>query len=151
MVAFDIPSGNENGKVVVARMPANSGTLLDNLNRWRGQVHLDPLTDPSQIPSQTLKIGGIDAMMWDIGAPAVAQPSSAVAPESQPRAAVPHSVESQGSQPGAAVPQAAQQGIVVAMLTRGSEWWFFKLQGPATIVSAKKLLPRLPSIRPVYW
>jgi hypothetical protein len=24
------------------------------------------------------------------------------------------------------------------MLTRGSEWWFFKLQGPATIVTAQK-------------
>jgi hypothetical protein len=106
VVAFDIPAGNQSGSVVVARMPANSGTILDNINRWRQQVHLDPLADPSQIPVQSLKIGGLDAMMWDIEGPA-----SSDAPAS---------------------------GMNVAMLTRGSEWWFFKLQGPATIVATQK-------------
>jgi hypothetical protein len=119
VVAFDIADGNQSGQVIVARMPANSGSLLDNLNRWRQQVNLDPLTDPSQIPSQSLKIGGIDAMMWDIEGAPVAHASPPVSP---------------GSQAGPAVPQS----IVVAMLTRGSEWWFFKLQGPANIVTAQK-------------
>jgi hypothetical protein len=122
VVAFDVPVGNQSGSVIVARMPANSGTILDNINRWRRQVNLDPLTAASQIPAQPLKIGGLDAMMWDIDGPAVAI------------VAQPPSAGDRGSQPGAAVPQ----GIAVAMVTRGSEWWFFKLQGPATIVSAQK-------------
>jgi len=121
VVAFDIPDGNQSGQVIVARMPANSGTLLDNINRWRQQVHLDPLTDPSQIPAQTLKLGGLDAMMWDIEGSPVTQPASAGE-----------------SQPGTDVPQSGPRSVIVAMLTRGSEWWFFKLQGPATIVTAQK-------------
>lgn len=119
VVAFDIPVGSERGAAIVARMPANSGSILDNVNRWRDQVGLSPLPDIAQASSQPLKIGGLDAMMWEIQGVSQAQTSAGGIRESQPGATVP-------------------QSITVAMLTRGSEWWFFKLQGPATIVSAQK-------------
>ncbi len=129
VVAFNIPVGNQSGAVIVARMPVNSGTVLDNINRWRQQVNLPPLTDEAQIPAQTLKIGGLDAMMWDMHGDNTAQP--------------PHDSDSASQQgdavAGSGLPESQRaSSIVVAMLTRGSEWWFFKLQGPAAIVTAQK-------------
>jgi hypothetical protein len=106
VVGFDIAAGNQSAMVSITRMPENSGSVLDNVNRWRGQVNLERIADPAQTGAQVMQIAGLDAQWWDFEGPASAdQPAT---------------------------------GIVVAMLTHGSEWWFFKLQGPAPLVAAQK-------------
>lgn len=106
VVGFDIPVGNQSGLATVTRMPANSGSVLDNVNRWRGQVNLTPIDDLSQAGTQAIKVAGLGAQLWDLQGAAA------------------------GDQPAA--------HIIVAMLTRGSTWWFFKLQGPDSVVTAQK-------------
>jgi hypothetical protein len=107
VAAFHIPSNGQSAEVVVAKLPAGSGTVLENVNRWRGQVGLDAVADPTGAPAEAVKIAGLDAALWDF----------------------------QGA--GSAASQPAPR-IVVAMLTRGSDWWFFKLEGPADLVGAQK-------------
>ena len=106
VVGFDIAAGNQSAFVSVSRMPENSGSVLDNVNRWRGQVNLERIGDPAQTGAQATQVAGLDAKLWDFDGPA------------------------SGDQPASR--------IIVAMLTRGSEWWFFKLQGPSPVVAAQK-------------
>lgn len=106
VVGFDIGAGNASALVSVSRMPENSGSVLDNVNRWRGQVNLRPIADPAQSGPQAMQVAGLDAQLWDFDGPA------------------------SGDQPASR--------IIVAMLTRGSEWWFFKLQGSSPVVAAQK-------------
>jgi hypothetical protein len=107
IVAFQISASGQSAEVVVAKLPADSGTVLENVNRWRGQVGLDAVADPTGAPADAVKIAGIDAALWDFQGAASGNNQSA-------------------------------SRIVVAMLTRGSDWWFFKLQGPADLVAAQK-------------
>jgi hypothetical protein len=106
VVGFDILDGNQSAVATVSRMPENSGSVLDNINRWRGQVNLPAVDDPSQSKPDAVKIAGLDGQLWDFqGAAAGDQPAGR---------------------------------IVVAMLTRGSTWWFFKVQGPVPMVAAQR-------------
>lgn len=66
VVAFRIPSANGAGEMVVTQMARDSGTLVENVNRWRGEVGLEPVGDLSFTPPTAFKVDGSDAMMWDI-------------------------------------------------------------------------------------
>jgi hypothetical protein len=47
----------------------NIGGLLPNINRWRGMVGLSPVTDPSTVPSKTIKVAGADGTLFDFTGP----------------------------------------------------------------------------------
>lgn len=61
------PSGPE---VTVTRLSGDGGGILANLNRWRGQVFLPPIT-AEQLPEQTqnLSLGGVTAVRVDVVGP----------------------------------------------------------------------------------
>jgi hypothetical protein len=65
VVAFTISSGTDTAEAVVTHVVKDSGTMLDNINRWRGQVDLQPVADVGAVPAEkrTLKAG--DATFWD--------------------------------------------------------------------------------------
>jgi hypothetical protein len=76
VVAFRIASAGGSGEMVVTQMARDSGTLVENVNRWRGEVGLEPVSDLSATPPTALKVDGSDAMMWDIsGAASGDQPA----------------------------------------------------------------------------
>jgi hypothetical protein len=52
-------------EVVVTRFPANSGSLLDNINCWRGQAGVEPITDATQQPRESINVDGHDGAVYD--------------------------------------------------------------------------------------
>lgn len=52
--AFEVKSGDKLVEITVDRMPAGGG-LLANINRWRGQIKLDPLTQ-EQLDKESEKV-----------------------------------------------------------------------------------------------
>jgi len=69
-VSYLIDTTGQKGEVIVTKMDASHfGTLLSNINRWRGQVHLDPLADESAIKPEIVKINGKDFSFFDFAGP----------------------------------------------------------------------------------
>ena len=46
------------------------GTMLDNINRWRGMVGLEPINDEKQQPVERIKVAGQDGALFDLTGPA---------------------------------------------------------------------------------
>jgi len=65
VVAFEIASGTDSAEAVVTHVAKDSGTMLDNINRWRGQVELPPVDDPASAGPQKLDLPAGQATVWD--------------------------------------------------------------------------------------
>lgn len=59
----DAKAGSE---IVISRFPSNFGSILDNVNRWRNQVGLPPVTNESAVPPQKLAVGATQCDVYDI-------------------------------------------------------------------------------------
>jgi hypothetical protein len=70
VVAFNVTSGNDTAEAVVTHVVKDSGTMLENINRWRGQVGLDPLDNASKMPPRKMTVHGSDATVWSFDNPA---------------------------------------------------------------------------------
>jgi hypothetical protein len=44
--------------------------MLDNINRWRGMVGLEPINDEKQQPVERIKMAGQDGALFDMSGPA---------------------------------------------------------------------------------
>ena len=65
-----IDSSGQKGEVIVTKMDATHfGTLLSNINRWRGQVGLEPVADDSAVKPQIIKVGGRELSLFDFVGP----------------------------------------------------------------------------------
>jgi hypothetical protein len=102
VVAFKVSSGPDTAEAVVTHVAKDSGTMLENINRWRGQLDLDPVDNAEKSPYETIKTPGGDATVWDFENPAT------------------------------------HRRMIIAMITHGTEWWFFKLDGSSPLVAAQK-------------
>lgn len=70
LLLFTAGSGPQQAESSVARLVKNSGTILDNVNRWRGQVGLEPVEDVSKVSAEHRTIDGQEATVFDLaGAP----------------------------------------------------------------------------------
>jgi hypothetical protein len=60
--------GGKQADVGVFPLPGMAGRDLDNVNRWRGQVGLAPITE-AELPklAQTVEIGGQSGQLYDLG------------------------------------------------------------------------------------
>jgi hypothetical protein len=69
--AFDVADGGQHAIVTVIPLPGKAGNLLDNVNRWRGQLGLPPV-DADQLKQvvQSLKVGDAAAPYVDLTGPA---------------------------------------------------------------------------------
>ena len=65
VAAFNVVLGADTAEAVVTHVAKDSGTMLENINRWRGQVDLDPLDDAAKMPSAKMTVHGSDAIIWD--------------------------------------------------------------------------------------
>ena len=65
LTAFTLDDGPPKTEATVLAMRGGTGDLLENVNRWRGQVGAQPLTklDAGQ---PMVKVGGVEGMYFDI-------------------------------------------------------------------------------------
>ena len=71
VATVNVEADGKRGELIVTRFRAGGfGSLLDNLNRWRQQVGLEPLTDEKAATPETTKVGGVDAKVYDFTGPA---------------------------------------------------------------------------------
>lgn len=111
---FQIEDGGQAATLTAIDFLATAGPMIAdptaNVNRWRGEVGLPPLSDEQVKTSiQQLKIDGVDAMLVD---------------------AVPDTSRPEQSQ--------ADSGTLAAMFTRGDTIWFIKLTGNRDLVAAQR-------------
>jgi hypothetical protein len=57
------------GEVAITRFPGDVGGLLANINRWRNQLSIPPVSDPAEQPSETIQVAGSPAQLFDISQP----------------------------------------------------------------------------------
>jgi hypothetical protein len=70
VTSFHIGSGAEQAEVIVSRIPqAGIGSLPDNINRWRGQVGLDPIEGGKDAGFHPIAIAGQPGLMLDFTGP----------------------------------------------------------------------------------
>lgn len=63
VTSFRVGSGDQTAEVIISRIPqGQSGGLLDNYNRWRSQVGLNPIASESEAGMQTGFVGDTPAM-----------------------------------------------------------------------------------------
>jgi hypothetical protein len=102
--SFNVPGeGGAAGDLSIFAFPGAAGGLLENVNRWRGQVGLAPI-DANRLADEALQTksdSGLDFTVVDM-------------------------VGAQGDR------------ILGAILTLGSDSWFFKLRGPDALVTKEK-------------
>jgi hypothetical protein len=68
--SYFIDAQGQKAEVIVTKMDANHfGTLLSNINRWRGQVGLQALADESAVKPQIIKVGGKELSLFDFVGP----------------------------------------------------------------------------------
>jgi hypothetical protein len=58
--AFEMVNGNDKIEVTVIDLPGGSGTTIDNVNRWRGQIGLSPVTEV-ELQLETIPAGELSA------------------------------------------------------------------------------------------
>ncbi len=57
--AFEVKKDGQSVAITATRMPGNSSSLLINVNRWRGQVQLDPVTEAElEADSEKIDVDG---------------------------------------------------------------------------------------------
>ncbi|MCE9589533.1 MAG: hypothetical protein K8S99_03300 [Planctomycetes bacterium] len=106
LAAFQLGQGNETAEVTLIAFPGNAGGPLENINRWRGQVGLPPVSDLSQQPLEKINIDADAAVLLDLTGPDTQPPD--------------------------------KQRMVVILLARGDQSWFFKMMGSGKLVSDEK-------------
>lgn len=95
-------------EATVSAFPGSVGGLLDNINRWRGQIGLGPVGEPeAKALTSTLDVNGEPATLVDITNTSPAKDAKA-------------------------------DRVMVVMLSRNGQMWFFKLIGENQVVEREK-------------
>ena len=66
--AFKAKDGDQTAEITVTPLPGDAGGLLQNVNRWRGQVKLDPINEQQLSASPKVEVGGQSVPFIDTGA-----------------------------------------------------------------------------------
>jgi hypothetical protein len=104
-------SGNKNmqADISIISLPGDVGGFLANVNRWRGQVSLPPLTDVEfSKQSVSFKAKGGDALLVDMLSPTVLEKKQ------------------------------YRTRIVGSILAKEGQCWFFKMMGDDALVESQK-------------
>ncbi len=107
--------GDQTASISVIPLAAQSGSLRANVNRWRGQIGLDPVKK-GQIDKLTksIQIAGSEGVLVDFKGPGTTGGGG--------RMGLP----------------AGTDRIVVATAEIGNRQWFFKMAGPKALVEKQK-------------
>jgi hypothetical protein len=68
LATLDVVQGGHQAEVTITRFPGDVGGMLPNVNRWRGQLGLDPIQDLSSLerPLEILEVDGSTAQLLDL-------------------------------------------------------------------------------------
>jgi len=69
VATFAVAAAAGKAEVTITRFPGGVGGLLANINRWRGQLGLEPVTDVSQQPLESMVVDGQPAQLLDLVGP----------------------------------------------------------------------------------
>ncbi len=70
IVSFTVAQDQQSAEVIVSSLPAGSGTYEENVNRWRGQVGLPPLSAGETSPSSVIRLDDVpEARYFDLVGP----------------------------------------------------------------------------------
>ncbi len=59
MLTLTVSDANNTAELAATRFaPDNAGSFLDNINRWRGQLGLDPVADANTVERKDIKLAG---------------------------------------------------------------------------------------------
>jgi len=72
VAGFTVAAAEGSGEVTITRFPGGVGGLLANINRWRGQVGLQPVADVAQQPLEPLEVDALPAQLLDLVGPGAA-------------------------------------------------------------------------------
>ena len=77
VATFFTGTGNDRAELIVSKLPGDRfGNMVQNINRWRGEVGLPPVTDEGQQPVRKITLAGREAALLNFDA---ADKSSVVA------------------------------------------------------------------------
>lgn len=66
VVSFHVGADPAPAEVTVTRFAGGAGSLLPNINRWRGQLGLEPVASVEEQPVERLEVAGAPAQLIDI-------------------------------------------------------------------------------------
>ncbi len=113
---FTAPDGRE-ADISVFSFPDAAGGLLANINRWRGQIGLDPVADDAlETTAERIQIAGLPS--WFVEFAGIASGSAPMM--------------------GAAPPATGPTRIIGAIVPIGGASWFFKMMGPDDVVAGQR-------------
>lgn len=79
VTSFRVTANGQQAEVIVSRIQqGHSGSLVDNYNRWRGQVGLGPISDQAEAHSSSGMVGGLPAMFVTFAGPKTDEPAKEV-------------------------------------------------------------------------
>lgn len=108
-----VDSNGQRGELIVTRFRTGGfGSLVDNLNRWRQQVGLSPVSDAGEVTPEQATIGGAEAKVYDFAGAGGADQNAVGHPPKRNR--------------------------VVMVETPAGDVWFFRFFGPADLVEAQQ-------------
>ncbi|WP_432797055.1 hypothetical protein [Poriferisphaera sp. WC338] len=65
--AFTTGEGDQTIRITISSLTGNAGGRIPNINRWRGQLSLPPITDIAQQPEQHIDLpSGIHCSLYDM-------------------------------------------------------------------------------------
>ena len=64
---FKVKDGDQSAEVTVTPLPGDAGGLLPNVNRWRGQLKLDPFTEAQLKDFPKVDVAGASVSVVDTG------------------------------------------------------------------------------------
>jgi hypothetical protein len=118
--AFQVGAAQDNLELTVIPLPETGVPILNQVNRWRDQLQLPPITE-EELAKQTVrvKLAESEALALDI----------------------------RGAMPAAA--DQPQQRTLAAIILREQTYWFFKMTGPAQLLEghADEFVAFIASVR----
>jgi len=67
---FLITKGDKKAEVSILQFPGNVGTEVDNVNRWRGEIGLQPISE-NEVSAQTVVVGRASGKLYDLSGTAL--------------------------------------------------------------------------------
>jgi hypothetical protein len=64
--SFLVKKGESTADISITSFPGAAGSALANVNRWRGQLELSPLSDQELKLNNTLQVQGRSILIWDM-------------------------------------------------------------------------------------
>lgn len=63
---FQFTDGADSGEVAITKFPGGAGGVLENINRWRGQLGLAPVKTLQEQPLQKITVAGVESARIDL-------------------------------------------------------------------------------------